>query len=283
MQEPTAHSVTQDTLTLAAESFGSPEDPPLLLVMGATASMLGWPDAFCRTLAAQGLRVIRFDHRDTGGSTTLPPGEASYTVETLAGDILTLLDAFELPRAPVVGMSLGGYLAQMAALRWPGRVASLTLIASEPLGWDGPDLPGLSEAFLSHFGALGTLDWTDRTAVAAFLLETERLCAGADFDAEAEATRVDRVLARTRSPASMFNHATLSVIEDWTGAFRRIDCPTLVIHGDSDPILPLPNGEALAEGIPDAELMVLPDTGHCLPERHHAAIARRIAAQIRGL
>lgn len=119
---------------IVTEALGRPGDPPILLVMGATASMLGWPDAFCAALAAERLRVIRFDHRDTGRSTTVPPGAATYAVEDMAGDLVAILDAYGLPQAHLVGMSLGGYLSQMLAVTHPDRVASLTLIASEPLG-----------------------------------------------------------------------------------------------------------------------------------------------------
>lgn len=269
---------------LATESFGREGDPALLLVMGATASGLGWPDAFCVALARHGVRVIRFDHRDTGRSVTAPPGAATYDVEDMASDLVAILDGYGLARAHLAGMSLGGYLSQMVAVDHPARIASLCLIASEPLGWDGAALPGISEAFLAHFAALGSLDWSDSAAVTAFLVESDRLCAGpgAAFDAAAARVRVGQVLARTGSPASMFNHATLQGTRDWTGRFREIACPVLVFHGEIDPILPPANGRALAEGIPGATLEILPGIGHEIPAALVPALAARIAAHVLG-
>lgn len=263
---------------LMTQSIGSPQDPAMLLVMGATESMLGWPDAFCAALAARGLFVIRFDHRDTGRSTTVPPGAADYAAEDMAGDAWAILDAYGLGRAHLTGMSLGGYLAQMMAVTRPDRVASLTLIASEPLGWDGAPLPHISDAFLAHFGTLATLDWSDEAAVAAFLLTSGRLCAGSGdgFDEAAEQARIARVLSRTDSIASMFNHAAATTRQDWTGRFRAIACPTLVVHGAEDPILPVANGTALAAGIPGAVLQVLAGVGHAIPAALVPAIAHRI-------
>lgn len=271
-------------VTLAAKSFGRSGDPALVLVMGATASMLGWPDGFCAALAGQRLHVIRFDHRDTGQSTTAAPGAATYAVEDMAADVVAVMDGHGLDRVHLTGMSLGGYIAQMLAVQHPGRVASLTLIASEPLGWDGVALPHISDEFLAHFAGLGALDWSDRAAVAAFLVETERLCAGsgAPFDAATARAVAERVLNRTDSPASMFNHAAAATREDWTGAFRRIASPVLVIHGEDDPILPVGNGRALAAGIPGADLGVLPGVGHELPRRVWDAVAERIAAHVRA-
>jgi pimeloyl-ACP methyl ester carboxylesterase len=271
-------------IRIATESFGRPEDPAVVLVMGATASMLGWPEGLCHALAAQGFHVIRYDHRDTGLSTCWPPGAADYAVEDIAEDLRGVLDALALPRAHLVGMSLGGYIAQMAASRWPDRVAGLTLIGSEPLGWDGPPLPGIAPAFLDHFGAMADLDWGDPAAVEEFLVGIERLCAGtgAAFDEAAARARVRAVMVRSDRLASAFNHGALGLREDWAGAFRRIDLPVLVIHGAEDPILPLPNGAALAEGIPGARLLVLEGVGHELPERALGEIAAAIAAQAQG-
>jgi len=266
----------------ATESFGRAGDTALVLVMGATASMLGWPDAFCTALADQNLRVIRFDHRDTGRSTTVPPGAARYKIEDMAGDIVTILDAYGIERAHLAGMSLGGYLSQMVALDQPERIASLCLIASEPLGWDGAPLPHISDAFMDHFRALGTLDWSDAVAVTEFLVESDRLCAGPGtaFDVQAARTRVGQVLARTDSPASMFNHATLDSARDWTGRFRDIACPVLVVHGEADPILPPENGRAIAAGIEGAALKVLPGVGHEIPPEQIRFLASRIARHV---
>jgi pimeloyl-ACP methyl ester carboxylesterase len=276
--------VRNGDVTLATESFGTAGNPALVLVMGATASMLGWPEAQCLALAERGLHVLRFDHRDTGQSTTVAPGEATYAVEDMAGDVQAVMQAYGLERAHLAGMSLGGYIAQMVALMHPERVASLVLIASEPLGWDGEALPHISDDFLAHFGALAALDWSDHQAAADFLVESERLCAGsgAPFDSAGARAVALRVLGRTDSPASMFNHGALAVGDDWTGRFRDIACPVLVIHGDEDPILPVENGRAIAAGIPGARLEVMPGVGHELPARHLARIADRVAEHVRA-
>ena len=271
-------------VSLMTESLGRAGDPAVVLVMGATASMLAWPDEFCAALVKRGLFVIRFDHRDTGESSTVPPGEAGYAVEDMAGDVLAVLDAYGLARAHVVGMSLGGYIAQMLAVSQPERVASLVLIGSEPLGWDGAPLPHISAVFLDHFAGLEMLDWTDGAAVTEFLLASERLSAGTavPFDEAGQRARIGRVLGRTDSPASMFNHASLSLRDDWTGRFREISGPVSVIHGEEDPILPVANGQAIAQGIAGARLLVLPGIGHELPVPAIPVIADAIAAQVRA-
>lgn len=276
--------IRNGTVQIATESFGDADDPPLILIMGATASMLGWPDALCQALADQGLHVIRFDHRDTGRSTTVPPGTAAYAVEDMARDVIAVLDGYDIGSAHLMGMSLGGYIAQMVALSYPHRVRSLTLVASEPLGWDGAALPHMAPEFMAHFSGLATLDWTNEDAVAAFLLEIDRLSLGpADvFDADALRSRIAQVLSRTDSIASIFNHATLTTRDDWTGRYRDITQPTLIIHGTDDPVLPLANGRALADGIAGARLVELQGTGHALPDARHARIAAELGTHIRA-
>lgn len=277
--------INNGAVRIVTEAFGSPDDPAIVLVMGATASMLGWPDPLCRTLADRGLYVIRFDHRDTGGSTTVPPGAATYAVEDMAADVIAVLDGHGIARAHLMGMSLGGYISQILALTHRDRVRSLTLVASEPLGWDGPALPHISQDVLDHFANLATLDWSDQDAVAAFLLEIERLCAAPKHGISEVASRnqIMRVLSRTDSAGSMFNHTSLTTQSDWTGGYRNLDLPLLVIHGEHDPVLPLGNGQALANNIGEASLAILAETGHELPDRVHSEIADLVISHVRRI
>lgn len=270
-------------IQIATQTFGSPSDPAILLIMGATASMLGWPDELCAALARQGLFVIRFDHRDTGRSTTVLPGAAEYSVEDMAEDVIGIMDNYNLHQATLMGMSLGGLIAQVIALTHPQRVRSIILVSSEPLGWDGLELPHISQEFIAHFGDLTNLDWSNHDAVVDFMLASDRLSSGTGqhFNEARTRTRIEEILASTDRPQSMFNHATVSTRENWTGRFREISCPTLVIHGEDDPILPVENGKAIAAGIEGAELRVLHGVGHELPTATLPEIVERVATHTR--
>jgi pimeloyl-ACP methyl ester carboxylesterase len=124
--------VPANGVDLCLETFGDRGDPPVLLIAGAASSMDWWEDGFCRRLAAGGRFVIRYDHRDTGRSTSFPAGKPPYTHVDMAGDALGVLDALGIPRAHVVGLSLGGGLAQRLAVEDPTRLRSLTLMSTSP-------------------------------------------------------------------------------------------------------------------------------------------------------
>ncbi len=112
--------------SIHSESFGDSGNPCILLIMGAMASALWWPVDFYVELAGRGLFVLRYDHRDTGRSTTSPLGEPGYTVEDLADDAMAVLDGYGVATAHLAGMSLGGFLAQLIALKYPSRVLLMT-------------------------------------------------------------------------------------------------------------------------------------------------------------
>ena len=119
---------------ICVQTFGSADAEPVLLIAGAASTMLYWDEEFCAGLAAGPRFVLRYDHRDTGRSTTCPPGAPDYTAVDLLDDAIGLLDALGIDRAHLVGLSMGGGLAQLAAIAHPDRVASLTLIAASPAG-----------------------------------------------------------------------------------------------------------------------------------------------------
>jgi len=176
-------------------------------------------------------------------------------------------------------MSLGGMIAQLAALKYPGRVPSLTLLGTFAFDEDDPDLPPMDPAFLVHFSKLETLDWDDWDAVIAFQVETFRICAGpnADFDRARARDLAEREHDRALNPSSAFNHSMLSSGEAWAGRIGEIACPALVIHGRHDPINSLAHGRKLAGALPSARLVEL-DAGHELNPRDWD----RIVAEIRN-
>ncbi|MHB0954469.1 MAG: alpha/beta fold hydrolase [Allorhizobium sp.] len=281
---PQDKMISNGAIQISAQCFGSTGDEPIVLVMGATASMLWWPEALCRMLAEAGHHVIRYDNRDTGRSTTGRSGEVAYTIEDMADDLFAVMDGYELPAAHVAGMSLGGFIGQMAALMRPQRVKSLTLIGSQPLGGADEPLPGISDRFTEHFARLADLDWSDRPAVSDFLLESARLSAGSGhaFDKAAARARIEAEIARAIDMKSAFNHGMVSTRENWDGRISDIACPVLVIHGDEDPVLPLPNGEAIARLVPGAKLSILEGTGHELHDGDLEQIACEMTRFIGG-
>lgn len=261
--------VDSNGVSLYSEAFGSPGDPPILLVMGAMSSAVWWPDEFCRLLADRNRHVIRYDHRDTGRSTSGEPGQATYTVEDLADDAVGVLDAFQIERAHLVGMSLGGYLSQLIALKHPGRVLSLTLIASERLALADPDMPAMDPAIMQYHGRASELDWSNRDAVVEYQVGAWRLLSGSanPFDEAAIRAIASADFDRTPDLRTTFNHAALGDAHRWVGRLEQIAAPTLIIHGTEDPVLPYAHGLALQAAITNATLLTLEGTGH---ELHRA-------------
>ena len=256
---------------LCVETFGDPGDPAVLVVMGAAGSMDRWEEPFCERLAAAGRYVIRYDHRDTGGSTTYPRGEPGYTGDDLIADAVRVLDGLGIDRAHLVGISMGGAIVQRIAVEHPDRVRTITLLSTSPAGTGGeyPKLPPMSHALRAVFAADAQPpepDWTDRGAVIEYLLEAERPYAGArGVDEASLRALLGRVYDRSPSLPSANNHFLVDGSDMPRARLAGIAAPTLVIHGTDDPLFPLPHGEALADEIPGAELLVIDGLGHELP------------------
>lgn len=249
---------------LCVETYGIPSDPPILLVDGAGASMLWWEAGLCERIAANDRFVIRYDNRDTGRSTSYPPGRPGYSLTDLTGDALGILDAWGIERAHLVCRSMSGGVGLIAGVDHPHRVASLTFVSTST-GGDG--LPPPSEVFAKH--APADPDPGDLAAVVDFVVASAEAYSGGSpyFDETAVRALVERDVARTRSIASMLtNHSAISFDGPTGGGFGDIDVPTLVVHGDHDPVVPLPHGNALRDAIPGAELLILEGAGHDLPK-----------------
>ena len=265
---------------LCTESFGDPADPPILLVMGLAGSMLWWQEEFCGLLAERGRFVIRYDHRDTGRSTTYEPGSPGYTGEDLLGDAVAVLDEYRLAAAHVVGVSAGGALAQLLALDFPRRVLSLVLISTSPAVAVDRSLPPPSAAF-TRFVRSATVDWSDPSSTIEYLVAYSRVLAGEErrFE-EAEARElVQRDVVRANDYAAVQNHELLEDDDKPRKPLSSIEVRTLVIHGTADPMFPLPHGQALAAEIPRARLLPLEGAGHGVQRVDWDTITQAIATQ----
>jgi len=264
---------------LCTESFGDPADPPILLVMGLSASMLWWPDGLCRLLEDRSRFVIRYDNRDTGRSTTYEPGRPGYTGADLLADAVAVLDAYRLSAAHLVGVSAGGALVQQLALDVPDRVLSLILISTSPAVPGDRSLPPPSAAF-TRFVSSASVDWSDDDSAIDYLVDYARVLAGEErpFD-EAEARAlVRRDVERAHDFAALQNHDLLEHDDTPRGPLSSIEAPTLVIHGTADPLFPLAHGEALTGEIPGARLLTLEGAGHGIQRADWETIAEAIAA-----
>jgi len=271
--EPNERIIRANGVDLCVQTFGNSADPAILLIGGAASSMDWWEEGFCKRLAAGPRFVIRYDHRDTGRSVSYEPGAPQYTLRDLTTDAVGVLDAFALESAHLVGMSMGGCIAQLAALDHPDRVASLTLISTSPTaGQSDPDLQEMSDELdQAPFGdeEAPKRDWSDRGAVIDYIVEGERSVAGSlPFDEAAKREIAARIFDRTANLASsMTNHYIMDAGDRWRERLGEIGAPTLVVHGTEDPVFPYGNAVALEKEIPGARLLTLERVGHEMPPR----------------
>ncbi|UYM06827.1 alpha/beta fold hydrolase [Solicola gregarius] len=258
---------------ICVDTFGDRDAPAMLLISGAAGSMDGWDPDFCRALGEAGRFVIRYDHRDTGRSTSSPPGEPTYTGDDLTRDPIALIDEVAGGTAHVVGISMGGGIAQYIAAYAPERVTTLTLMSTSIAGTPSTqrDLPSMAPRARESFeNPPPEPDWSDRAAVIDYLVEAERpLAAPGEFDeAYARAVAARTVDRTTRIESATKNHwLDLGDSEYDSPPMRNVLAPTLVIHGREDPMFPPEHGEALAAEIDGAELLIVDGMGHQVPPR----------------
>ena len=273
-------NVEANGIRIEYETFGESSSSPLLLIIGLAGQLIEWHEDFCEKLAEQGHYVIRFDNRDVGLSHKFEEmgvpnvmqaiearmqGEsvtAPYTLENMADDAVGLLDALNLPKAHICGMSMGGMIAQTIAIRHPLRVQSLISIYSST---GNPELPQPEPKALE---VLVETPPVEREAYIDYLVRTFRVIAGSGFAFDED---FHRRLAQKAFDRAFYPQGTgrqlMAVMaqENRTPALASVTVPTLVIHGSDDPLVPLACGQDTADAIPGAELLVIEGMGHDLP------------------
>jgi pimeloyl-ACP methyl ester carboxylesterase len=274
----TEQMTTANDIEICAEAFGEPDDVPLLMIMGTGASMLLWEDEFCQRLAAAGRHVIRFDNRDTGRTTHFDFEAEPYSLLEMAADAAGVLDAYGLASAHVVGASMGGMIAQLLALDHRDRVRTITTIMSTPDPSSMtmiPDesstfepLPGPTEAVIADIMATMAIDFADRDSVIDARTAHFGLLAGSAYPYDEAGRR--RLFEREFDRAIDFAHTNTQAIAvamtpPWQNRLASLQVPTLVVHGNEDPLLQYPHGQRIAELIPGASLMTMPGVGHEMP------------------
>jgi len=254
---------------LCVQEFGDPGDAPVLLMAGAAASMDLWDSGLCVEIASHGRRVVRFDHRDTGRSTTGTPGSPQYDGGVLDRDGANLVESLDRGPVHLIGVSMGAAIAQSIALKRPDLVRTLTLIACTAVGGvDFDALPGPTPELAARFESPPPdPDWSDRTQVVEWMVDAERAFSGSlPYDEDRARAVAGKTYDRSIDVAAAGNHwLVVGGGDEEDLDARRIRAPTLVVHGTDDPLFPLPHGEALAATIPGARLMVIEGMGHEAP------------------
>jgi pimeloyl-ACP methyl ester carboxylesterase len=262
--------------------------------MGIGMQMIGWEEEFCAKLAARGFRVIRFDNRDVGRSSWLDeagepdvldvwerlrkrkPIRAAYLLSDMAADAVGLMDALGLARARIVGLSMGGMIAQEIAIRHPERVEMLVSIMSNT---GEPDVQGPSYEI-----------WTEllrpfppeRDGFITRSLQLARVISGHDLDESRVRQLAARSFDRGYHPAGVKRQLVAIWLSGGRRAeLKRLTIPSLVIHGDADPLIPIDGGRDTAQSIPNARLLVIPKMGHALPRSVWPQVLDAIAARDR--
>ena len=285
-------NITANGIQIEYDTFGAPSAPPILLIMGLGAQMIAWHEGFCELLAAKGHYVIRFDNRDVGLSTKFEaagvpnimqmradaaegkPIQAPYLLSDMAADAAGLLDALKIDAAHIVGASLGGMVAQQFVIDHPQRTLTLTSIMSTT---GNPELPAPKPEAIAR---LLTPAPMDREGNIAYRLATAKIIGSLPelIDEAFVLANAARAYDRAFYPAGTVRQmVAVTASPNRKSALANVKAPTLVIHGEIDPLVPLTGGIDTHEAIAGSELLVVPKMGHDQPKSLWPTLADAIA------
>ena len=275
--------VSANGIELEYETFGDPEDRPLVLISGLATQMISWQEPFCELLAARGFFVIRFDNRDCGLSTRMEAagpadiaaafrgeGHPAYQLDDMADDVAGLLDSLRIPAAHLVGASMGGFIAQLVAINHPDRVLSLTSIMSGPGGSDAvaPQPEGAA--------ILVAPPPATREEQIEFAMSIHRTLAGAgdQLDKSVERALAERSVDRAYYPLGVGRQlVAIMAAPSRLERLKDVRVPTFVFHGTDDVLVPIENGRLVAGAVPGARFIEVQGMGHDIPERVWSELA----------
>ena len=293
-------TIEANGIRLAYDVQGDPKGETVVLIAGLGLQLTSWPDAFCKGLVEQGLRVVRFDNRDSGLSTKMEqfgkpnlqmaffkslfhmPLFPGYTLYDMAKDGIGLLDALGIDKAHIVGASMGGMIGQIMAGRYPERVLTLTSImtTSGRPGLPGPTMAA-AQALFSRPQNPRDIDSVIDHFVHMFKVIGSPGYPTPDAELRRQVARSVRRNVCPRGTARQIMAVTSS--GDQGALLRTIKAPTLVIHGTDDPLVPIACGRDIARLVPDAVLHEVPGMGHDFPPALEAMLSELVAAHCKGL
>lgn len=269
---------TREDLRLHAEIFepavSADEPSTLLMIMGGNAPCFAFPDSLCRAVAAAGHRVVRYDHRGAGRSSSVDFPAQSYPLTALAADAADVIRELALDAPVVFGISTGGATAQLLALDHPAAVSGLILMATSPDYNVNPDippesgLPGPGPDWVSLVHDMAANPAIGHDAMVADYLRGWQACVGPamSFDEDYWRALVERTLQSPDNPAPGAHQGpAVDAAPPRAGRLPSIRVPTMVIHGGHDVVLPPEHGRALAEAIGGSRLVEIPELGHMFP------------------
>ena len=282
-------STSANGITIEYETAGDAHHPALLLIMGLGGQLIAWDDDFIATLAARGFYVVRFDNRDVGRSTwfdeagvpdlmaaLLGQVQPAYLLSDLAADAAGLLDALGLESAHVLGVSMGGMIAQSLAIQYPGKVRTLISIMSTTGD------PTVGAPHQEAMAALMVPPPESKQEAVELSLKSWQVIGspGFPFHEDRIAARAAAAYDRAVHPAGTARQLVAILSSpDRTPHLRRLRVPALVVHGESDPLIDPSGGRATAAAVPGATLWTIPGMGHDLPVELFSALADRVAAR----
>ncbi|MEP5937904.1 MAG: alpha/beta hydrolase [Erythrobacter sp.] len=291
--------VTANNLTLHYDEHGDPSHPPVLLVMGLGAQMVLWPQEFVDALVGHGYRVIRYDNRDIGLSQKFDgarapglkmqvirkmigwPARVPYTLKDMADDGVGVLDALGIEKAHIVGASMGGMIAQLMAIHHGHRMLSLTSIMSTT---GNTKLPQANKDAIATLTA--PIVSLEEDALIEHGIAVQKAIGSPGFtpDPVRQRSRVQQVVQRSVYPPGLPRQLAAIIDDgDRTQRLANVSVPTLVLHGEGDPLVKVEAGRATAEAIPDAKLVTIPGWGHDLPLELVDRLTGEIVAHARSV